>query len=86
MAKKKSGKREKLGAVLSELQKLKGEVKTLGKQLAELAVALDKSAPKKAPRGAVRKPAKKAAKPAARKAGSAPKRPVLVSPPSSAAG
>lgn len=82
MAKKKSGKSEKLSQIVAELQKLKSEVKSLGKQQAELAVAIDKlSAPKaKKPKKPV--PVRKRAKPAPapRKAAAAPKRPVLVSP------
>lgn len=85
MGKKKLGKSEKLDQILSELQKLKSEVKSLGKQQAELAVTIDKlSAPKKAAARVVRKRAKPASP--ARKAVSAPKRPVLVSPPGTAAG
>lgn len=88
MGKKRKG--EKLDLILSELQKLKSEVRALGKQHAGLAVQLDKlSSPKPAARPA-RKTVKPRAKPAgaaaARKSGAAPKRPVLVSPSDAAAG
>ncbi len=81
MGKKSKG--EKLDHILSELQKLKGEIKSLGKQQAELAVQIDKLTPKKPAARAARKPAKAAKRsvPQARKAGAAPKRPMLVSPP-----
>lgn len=87
MGKRKKGKGEKLSHILSELQKLKAEVKALGKQQADLAVGIDKlSAPKKAAAKPSPKAAKKRPKPvAARKAAVAPKRPVLVPPPSAAA-
>lgn len=74
MGKKRKG--EKLDQILAEVQKLKAEVKALGKQQADLAVLLDKLTAKKPAARAVRPPAKKAAP--SRKASAAPKRPVLV--------
>jgi hypothetical protein len=81
----KKSKAEKLKQILSELQKLKGELKSLGKQQATLAVEVGKLSTKKKPAAKpARKPAKKAqpAPPAVKKAAT-PKRPrpVLVSPP-----
>jgi len=89
MGKKRRG--EKLERVLAALQKLMGEVKTLAKQQAELAVQIDKlSAKKPASRPAPKAASKTRAKPkgvsAARKAASATKRPVLVASPNAAAG
>lgn len=82
MGKKSKG--EKLKQILSELQKLKGELKSLGKQQATLAVQVGKLSTKKPTARPARKPAKKVqpAPPAVKKA-AAPKRPrpVLVSPP-----
>jgi hypothetical protein len=84
----KKSKAEKLKQILSELQKLKGELKSLGKQQANLAVQVGKLSSKKPTAKPVRKPAAKKAKPAppAAKKAVAPKRPrpVLVSPPDAA--
>ena len=84
---KKLSKSEKLDQILAELSKLKGEIKALAKQQAQLAERIGKPAARKAPARPATKAAKRA-KPAAasaRKAGAAPKRPVLVSPPAPAA-
>lgn len=88
MGKKRRG--EKLERVLAELQKLKGEVKTLAKQQAGLVVQIDKlSAKKPAARPTKKSVTKTRAKPkgaaVARKASAASKRPVLVAPPDAAA-
>lgn len=88
---KKARTRDKLDLILSELQKLKSEVKALGRQHADLAAIVEKLKPAKV---AASRPAQKRAKPRAkptsatptRKAATAPKRPVLVSSPSTAAG
>lgn len=84
----KKSKAEKLKQILSELQKLRGELKSLGKQHASLVVQVGKLSPKKPSDKPARKPAKKVpgAAPAAKKA-AVPKRPrpVLVSPPDPAA-
>jgi hypothetical protein len=78
--KSKSGKLER---ILAELRKLKNEIKSLGALQTELAARIEKPSPKKRAARPARKPAKKAPRSSAapaRKAGSAPKRPVLVSP------
>jgi septal ring factor EnvC (AmiA/AmiB activator) len=88
---KKARTREKLDVIMSELQKLKSDIRTLARQQADLAAAVDKliKPAKAAPARPARKRAKPRAKPASaaatRKAASAPKRPTLV-PPSTAAG
>jgi hypothetical protein len=79
----KLGKRETLKLILAELQKLKGEIKALGKQQAALGARLGRASSGKkggaAPAGKARK-ASPAAKTGARKSNPAPKRPVLVAP------
>lgn len=69
---KKLGKKETLGLILSEIAKLRGDVKSLEKQLA--------GSPSKPKAAAKKKPSKPAAKPApaAKKQPAASRRPVLV--------
>lgn len=81
----KKSKAEKLKQILSELQKLKGELKSLSKQQATLVAQVGKISTKKPAAKPVRKPAAKKAQPAppaAKKAVASKRpRPVLVSPP-----
>lgn len=79
----KLGKRDTLKLILAELQKLKGEIKSLGKQQAALAERIGK--PPAVKKAAARPPGKAAkaaptAKSGARKPSAPPKRPVLVAP------
>ncbi|MDQ8700431.1 hypothetical protein [Hyphomicrobium sp. LHD-15] len=79
----KLGKREQLNLILAEIAKLKGEIKSLGKQQAALATQIGALSPASKARARPKRSAAKVAPKAkgrAQKASAAPKRPVLVAP------
>ncbi len=79
----KLGKREQLNLILAEIAKLKGEIKSLGKQQAALAAQIGTLSPAGKTRTQSKQKAAKVAPKAkgrAQKVSTTPKRPVLVAP------